>query len=188
MQYNGPLVPCAQATIPEGGRVQPTDISPAPPLKPYCDSLGNLNPMQSRAACLLRDNLLSMIEGPPGTGKTGTLASAALAWFAVTKQPVLICTYSHTAAETALARLAQLAPQYGVVERQLAYLRDFKAGPPELHRFHAFTRAGLDDSFSRKTSQAKLPFLNQVLDDVEAGHTAVVVCTAYWSDYLRRRR
>jgi hypothetical protein len=87
-----------------------------------------------------------------------------------------------------LARLAQLAPQYGLVEHQLAYLRDCKAGPPDLHRFHAYTRAGLDEPFSHKSSRAKLPFLNSVLDDLEAGHTAVVVCTAYWSDYLRRRR
>ena len=172
----------------DGGRVQPTDITSAPLLKAYCDSLGNLNPTQPRAACLLRDNLLSIIEGPPGTGKTGTLAAAALSWYVTTKQPVLIGTYSHTAAETALARLAQLAPQHGLEEHQLAYLRDYKAGPPELHRFHAFTTAGLDEPFSRKPSQAKLPFLNRVLDDLEAGHTAVVVCTAYWSDYLRRRR
>ena len=144
--------------------------------------------MQARAACLLRDNLLSVTEGPPGTGKTGTLASSALAWFVTTRTPILICTHSHTAAETVLRRLAQLAPQFGVTDDQLAYLRDYNTGPADLRRYHAFTRAGLDVPLARKPGQAKNPYLNAVLADIDAGHTAVVVCTAYWSDYLRTRR
>ncbi|MCH9752756.1 MAG: hypothetical protein K0U61_11135, partial [Alphaproteobacteria bacterium] len=82
-QYVGTLTPSARATMPQGGRVQPIDLAAAPPLKPYCDSLCSLNPLQARAACLLRDNLLSIIEGPPGTGKTGTLAAAALSWYVI---------------------------------------------------------------------------------------------------------
>ncbi len=186
-QYVGPLVPSALATKPLGSLVQPLSISPAPRLRPFTDSLGELNPMQARAACSLRDNLLPITEGPPGTGKTGTLASTALACFLHTRSPSLICTYSHTAAETVLRRLVQLASQFGVGPDQLAYLRDYRTGPPDLQCFHAFTRAGPDTALSKWPGKAKNPYPNRVLADIASGHTAVVVTTAYWSDYLRTR-
>ena len=120
-------------------------------------------------------------------GKTGTLASTALAWFQHTGMPALICTYSHMAAGMALRRLAELAPQLDVCPQQLAYLRDYNTGPPDPFCYHAFTRAGLDSPLSKKHGKAKNPFLRSVLDDIGAGHTAVVVTTALWSDYLRQR-
>ena len=167
--------------------VQPRDISLAPPLHRYCDSLGDLNVMQTKAACLLRDNLLSIMEGPPGTGKTATLASAAIAWFRSAKSPVLICTYSHTAAETVLRRLITLAPRLGLGTQHLAHLRDFESGPSDLWSYHVFTTAGLDEALSNKKGKKNHHILNRVIDGSDGGHTGIVATSAYWSDYLRTR-
>ena len=90
----------------------------------FVNALGDLNPLRCKAACTAWDNLFSIVEGPPGMGKTGTLARLALAWYQLTRQPVLICTFSHTAAETTLRRLAECAPAFQVHADQLAYLRE----------------------------------------------------------------
>ena len=183
-QYQGPLAPGPEAARVHGGLLAPASLLPAPALPAFLDRLGSLNVLQTRAACVIRDSLLSLIIGPPGTGKTATLASTAVAWLLTTQTPVLICSYSHIAAETLMRRLLSVAAGQGLDPTKVTYLRDFGEGPADLWPYHAFRNAGLDKPLHRA---AKPLLTGMVIRDIECRRYGIVVSTAQWTDYIRHR-
>jgi hypothetical protein len=98
--------------------------------------------------------------------------------------PVLICTYSHVAAETILRRLLSVAEGHGFDPNKITYLRDLHEGPADLWSHHAFKNAGLD----RPLHKASKPYYTSlVINDIERGRYGIVVSTAQWTDYIRTR-
>jgi len=71
-------------------------------------SIGRLNESQKRAVMFARQNSLSMIWGPPGTGKTRTVAKLAEAHLAAGRR-VLLVSHANTAVDEALCDLAEEA-------------------------------------------------------------------------------
>lgn len=67
----------------------------------------NLNSEQSRAIELAAQNTLTLIHGPPGTGKTATAAALTYQLCTQYEAPVLVCAGSNSAVDLLAARIGE---------------------------------------------------------------------------------
>ncbi|CAG0890385.1 unnamed protein product, partial [Darwinula stevensoni] len=82
-------------------------IAPQQVLIPHQIDLPNLNASQNAAIShILHTNDVSLVHGPPGTGKTTTIV-AAIQLLTRTESTVLVCAPSNTAADLLTERLAE---------------------------------------------------------------------------------
>lgn len=135
--------------------LRPSPTSTSSTIDAVAKRVGDLNGEQQRAVCLINsNNPLTLVLGPPGTGKTDTIA-VALEVF-LRRSPdvrVAVVSQANVAVDEALKKLKHRYPECDIVRHVSAHAVD-----SVMDSSRELTQHALRDEFTRQlTAQPSLP-------------------------------